>query len=159
MSAGTAGFIVFDDLVHGIKAIKAGFDSDFQPVFLIATHEAEIPFYLNKMPRFSKLKFDTFRVIDDQSAVNEHPFWNTSLTHLNSIESGKAITIEKGIYAFKVNYLWQHQTWSLKPHEKQPWHILLEFAQRSQNGLSFWQLTMEKREDITRDEELTTTSL
>lgn len=162
MSTGTAGLVVFDQLVHGVRAIKTGFDFNFRPVIYIATHEAQIesdPMLHNWMQARQYIPTESFETLRDllySSRVDpDQIFWTIDpdyLTHRENLDicDDGSIFIHKGIYAFVSEARAEPQNWVFKPYGSQHWHLALGLEKRKNKGVVYWEFSMDRREDLVK---------
>lgn len=160
MSTGTAGVIIFDHVVHGIRSIKAGFDFNFRPVMFIATHEAEVDPQIQtwmQQKRFVNLEwFERHcNLLDSLSEGGDKRFWTLRPDYLKDREDLEvcedgSISIDKGVYAFTIEATAQPEHWVFKPYESQHWHLALGLERREYGGLVYWEFTIDKRDDLVK---------
>lgn len=157
MSTGTAGVIVFDHVVHGIRSIKVGFDFDFRPVLFIATHEAEVDPQIQtwtQQNRFVHLEsFERLCNLRDSPGENDgRRFWMLGPDYLKdhkdlAICEDGSLLVDKGVYAFTSEATAEPEHWVFKPYESQHWHLAVGLEKREHEGLIYWEFTMNKRDD------------
>lgn len=157
MRTGTAGIIHFDQPVHGIKSIKAGFDFDFCPVVFLATDEADTDLEIQRwiqQQRYVELrKFEQEHFLrDDFHEEGSRHFWTLhpdalrSRSDLNVSREGM-IRIHKGVYAFKPKDITKRENWIFKPDESQNWHLAVQLHKVERDQEAYWELNIDWHEE------------
>lgn len=157
MSTGTAGVIYFDQPVHGIKSIKAGFDFDFFPVVFFATDEADTDLEIQRwtqQTRYVELRAfeQSHYLLDDFHEEGARHFWKLHPDTLRNrrdldISHEGVIRVNKGVYAFKPKDLTEREHWIFKPHESQNWHLVVELHKVERDQEAYWELNIDWHEE------------
>lgn len=161
MSRGTAGMVIFESPVHGIQAIKASFDLNFRPTVFIATHEAEIePWIRDTVETTRYIALDSFEKAS--SRCNNHStdedtgrrFWflgSDYITDQSDLKlcEDRSIIVREGVHAFTISSTsrTESENWVFKPFENEHWHLKLALQKRKQNGIVYWEFTIDKNAD------------
>jgi len=149
---GMVGMVLFDELVHGVRAIKLVFDLDFRLVVILATHKATLdPDVTRQFQGRSYCSVEEYR----RRMLGSSPvsaFWTEGLNGLDTTRYeniGGSFAIEEGVHGFvAAEDLVSRPRWVyFKPYENEPWHIDLAFVKRSSMSQMCWEFTMDVRRD------------